>query len=245
MTSLAFRRGWRIDTVNRERPESNPHGDHAVAPGPTSGPSSIRGMEDSRRLGLFSLVLVLGVCALGIAGNRWWMRQGPLQWSSMPPVRLVSGPESGFRLAPFDSPSQGTASSAKADRGSGRALSTKSVHQDAASTGKANPIKTNSDLGAFQVDPNRASEEELCALPAVGPVLAKRIMAARSMQPFTRVEDLRRVSGIGPKTLEKLRPHLVFGEPEEGEPEKAESKKGLDGDEQDGTSNAGEISDFE
>ncbi|KHG64602.1 DNA-binding protein [Thermus sp. 2.9] len=52
---------------------------------------------------------------------------------------------------------------------------------------------------------NRASLEELEALPGVGPVLARRIVEGR---PYSRVEDLLRVKGIGPATLERLRPYV-------------------------------------
>ena len=51
---------------------------------------------------------------------------------------------------------------------------------------------------------------ELQRLPNVGPVLAQRIILARSERPFRSLEDLRRVPGIGPKTLEKLRPFVTF-----------------------------------
>ena len=39
---------------------------------------------------------------------------------------------------------------------------------------------------------------------------AGRIVVEREKKPFASVEDLRRVSGIGAKTLEKLRPFLSF-----------------------------------
>lgn len=48
---------------------------------------------------------------------------------------------------------------------------------------------------------NTASPEELQRLPGVGPVLAARIIAAR---PFNRIEDLRRVRGIGPATYQRI-----------------------------------------
>lgn len=61
-----------------------------------------------------------------------------------------------------------------------------------------------------QIDINTATVAELQGLPAIGPKLAERIVEARNQKPFASIEDLRRVSGIGAKTLEKLRPHLVF-----------------------------------
>lgn len=56
---------------------------------------------------------------------------------------------------------------------------------------------------------NRASARELEALPGIGPVLASRIVAYRNAHgPFRSVDDLINVSGIGPKLLEQLRPHV-------------------------------------
>ena len=59
------------------------------------------------------------------------------------------------------------------------------------------------ETGETRVSLNSASERELDRLPGIGPALAKRIVAAR---PFSSVEDLLDVSGIGAATLEKLRP---------------------------------------
>jgi competence protein ComEA len=59
------------------------------------------------------------------------------------------------------------------------------------------------------VNVNTASSEELQRLPAVGPVTAQNILAARADRPFRSLADLDRVKGIGPKTLEKLRPFVV------------------------------------
>ena len=64
--------------------------------------------------------------------------------------------------------------------------------------------------GDARVDVNAASERLLATLPGVGPVTAARIVAAR---PFHEVEDLLRVSGIGPVRLEALRPWGTLGRP--------------------------------
>jgi len=57
------------------------------------------------------------------------------------------------------------------------------------------------------VNVNSASESELESLPGVGPVLAAAIIAYRTEHgPFPTVDALDDVSGIGPATLEDLRP---------------------------------------
>lgn len=56
---------------------------------------------------------------------------------------------------------------------------------------------------------NRATKAELRLLPGIGDALAQRIVAHRAEQgPFQSVDDLRRVNGIGPKSLDRLRPWL-------------------------------------
>jgi competence protein ComEA len=61
----------------------------------------------------------------------------------------------------------------------------------------------------FTVDINRADWPELAQIPGVGETLARRIVAAREEQgPFADHEDLRRVRGIGPRTLDRMKPFL-------------------------------------
>jgi competence protein ComEA len=59
------------------------------------------------------------------------------------------------------------------------------------------------------IDVNHATAAELRRLPGIGPTLSQRIIQTRQQQPFRSVEDLRRVWGIGAKTLERLRPYVV------------------------------------
>ncbi|MDD5175669.1 MAG: ComEA family DNA-binding protein [Sterolibacterium sp.] len=57
---------------------------------------------------------------------------------------------------------------------------------------------------------NSASEAELEKLPGIGPVKAKAIVEERSKNgPFTSVEDVKRVKGIGNATLEKLKSEIT------------------------------------
>ena len=61
---------------------------------------------------------------------------------------------------------------------------------------------------------NAAPPAELGRLPGVGPVLAGRIAAYREQHgPFAEVGHLRRVSGIGPKTMNDLSSLLVAEAP--------------------------------
>jgi competence protein ComEA len=62
------------------------------------------------------------------------------------------------------------------------------------------------------VDVNTAPPEVLHALPRLGPVLVRRIVAAREEAPFRSLDDLdARVRGIGPATIAALRPFLRVG----------------------------------
>jgi competence protein ComEA len=61
----------------------------------------------------------------------------------------------------------------------------------------------------FEVDLNEADWPELAQLPDIGETLARRIVESRNRDgPFLDHEDLMRVRGIGPRTLERVRPYL-------------------------------------
>ena len=62
----------------------------------------------------------------------------------------------------------------------------------------------------FAVDINTADWPELSQLPGVGETLARRIVEHRAEHgPFMDLEDLQNVRGIGPKTMDRLRPYLL------------------------------------
>ncbi len=62
-----------------------------------------------------------------------------------------------------------------------------------------------------RVDVDRAPVEELARLPRIGPALAARIVSDRAARgPFGSLAALERVAGIGPATVEGLRPHAAF-----------------------------------
>lgn len=63
----------------------------------------------------------------------------------------------------------------------------------------------------FPININTATAEELDLLPDIGPVRAKAIIAYREeFGPFTSVEDLLYVEGIGEKTLAKILEYITI-----------------------------------
>ncbi len=62
----------------------------------------------------------------------------------------------------------------------------------------------------YLVDLNKAAWPEFAELPDVGETLARRIVESRETAgAFRDHGDLRRVRGIGPRMLEKLKPYLL------------------------------------
>lgn len=64
------------------------------------------------------------------------------------------------------------------------------------------------DLAALHqsVDVNEATAHELQSLPRIGPALAQRIVKGR---PYAAIDELQRVRGIGPATMERMRSRVV------------------------------------
>lgn len=64
------------------------------------------------------------------------------------------------------------------------------------------PVKT--------ININEANVQELASLPRVGPKLAARIVDYRNQHgPFTSVNDLQHVKGIGKKMFDKIKPFVT------------------------------------
>lgn len=85
----------------------------------------------------------------------------------------------------------------------------------AAATPTSRPTQTPARASAsasvqFPIDLNRATAEQLEAIPGIGPVLAQRIIEYRQANGrFNSVDELLEVRGIGPKRLEQLRAYVV------------------------------------
>ena len=67
------------------------------------------------------------------------------------------------------------------------------------------------------IDLNAATSRELQMISGVGPVLATTIISNR---PYSSVEDLQRVKGVGPKLFERIRPYVMVRAQADTKPEK-------------------------
>lgn len=62
-----------------------------------------------------------------------------------------------------------------------------------------------------KVNINKADMEELMTLPFIGEVKSQAILIYRTEHgPFKTIDELDNIKGIGPKTLEKLRPFVAL-----------------------------------
>ncbi len=60
--------------------------------------------------------------------------------------------------------------------------------------------------GSQLININTASQSELESLPQIGPVTAGKIIEYREAHgPFSTIEEIQNVSGIGPKTFDKIK----------------------------------------
>ena len=66
-----------------------------------------------------------------------------------------------------------------------------------------------------KVDINHAGVEELTQLPGIGETLAERVIVYRAAHgPFVRVEDLKKVNGIGDKVISQIRDSVMLSPPD-------------------------------
>jgi competence ComEA-like helix-hairpin-helix protein len=61
-----------------------------------------------------------------------------------------------------------------------------------------------------RIDPNTASADQLMRLPGAGRAVAERIVTERGVAVFRTVEDLDRVRGVGPVSLDRWAPFLTL-----------------------------------
>jgi competence protein ComEA len=96
----------------------------------------------------------------------------------------------------------------KDEQGSGESASTKDESRNMVLSDRTDKLKP----GDTPININGASLEELQKLPGVGPVLARRILDERGKKPFSSIDDLMRVSGIGSKTIVRIRAVAIVSE---------------------------------
>lgn len=64
-------------------------------------------------------------------------------------------------------------------------------------------------IASGPLDLNRATAAKLESLPGIGPETAKAIVKGR---PYRSIDDLDRINGIGPATIDKLREKVKVSE---------------------------------
>ncbi len=83
---------------------------------------------------------------------------------------------------------------------------------DVAVVGRGDPLPP-----PARIDINGAPDYELSMLPGIGPKTAQAIIDDRRERgPFTGVDDLMRVKGLGPATVEAIRPYATCGPARKG-----------------------------
>lgn len=93
-------------------------------------------------------------------------------------------------------------------------LSSPSFAQELSAGATGSPAEAPARSGApvsapvSMVNLNTASIDELCTLPGIGKKKAEAIIALRTKRPLTRVTQVLQVKGIGPRTLQRLKPFL-------------------------------------
>jgi competence protein ComEA len=66
-------------------------------------------------------------------------------------------------------------------------------------------------VAAEGVNLNTATQEELVALPGIGPAKAKAIIDYRTAHPFKSVEEVKNVRGIGDHLYDSLKGKISVG----------------------------------
>ncbi len=153
----------------------------------------------------------LAALALGWAAVRTWGERATPSAAASTPTRFVHAAEVGRSL---DQPAPKGPSTAQGASTAAVEIppASEAAPASAAPAVQAAPAPAAKSPAATldrRININTASKAELETLPRIGPAMADRIIEERTLRgPFARVEDLNRVRGIGPKTIDRLRPHI-------------------------------------
>jgi competence ComEA-like helix-hairpin-helix protein len=135
-----------------------------------------------------ALILVLSASLCAGAGIRW-IRSAGAERTGVPSPAAYAAADSEF-----------AARSAAADADTARPAPPRTTRNP---SGKPRP-------DSASIDINAATASELVKLPGIGDAYARRIIAYRDGHgPFTRVDDLMHVAGIGARRFEALRPFVT------------------------------------
>jgi competence protein ComEA len=151
-----------------------------------------------------SLLIKLAMLAMTMSVVFWIAWQGPQ--GSLKVSSNEAGPAAGLPVA--DIPLVRETGEADGPNEQAALLPAVAAEKSAPSPAKAPSRRTG------PLDLNRASADEIDALPGIGSVLAERLIAYRtSAGGFRSIDDLRRVKGIGAKKLDRLRPLIMVSAP--------------------------------
>lgn len=150
------------------------------------------------------LVLVTALCASLTMLVRQSVQLDVLQRVSAAHASAGGGSDGSAGAGASDDADDGTGDGADAaGEGTGTDAGT---GQDAAPSQSQSQPPPATGAGAGPLDLNTADQAALDTLPGVGPAIAGRILAHRaSIGRFSSVDQLLDVSGIGPKTLARIR----------------------------------------
>lgn len=73
-----------------------------------------------------------------------------------------------------------------------------------------NAVEETGSVADGKVNINKADEATLESLTGIGPVKAQAIVEYRKAHPFSSIEEITSVSGIGEKTFEKIRDQITI-----------------------------------
>jgi competence ComEA-like helix-hairpin-helix protein len=136
---------------------------------------------------------LVALCVVIAAATATWLTSDPAQAGP----RLDQPAQTARRTAPAKQTAPGKATTPRADA-------------DADADADDAPPKKGGKVITGKLNLNTASEDQLRMLPGVGPAKAQRIIEHRNTRgKYQRVRDLRRVSGFGYKTVQKLTPYLT------------------------------------
>ena len=140
-----------------------------------------------------ALILFLSLSLMAGAGIRW-IRSDGREGTEIPTASLYAASDSEF--AARSAAVASGAASAAADTG--------------LPVTRSHPSPRKPPLPSASVDINSATPAELVQRPGIGDAYARRIVAYRDGHGrFSRVDDIMRVAGIGPKKFQALRPFVT------------------------------------